>query len=174
MRPRLGQDRRGRAVQRQDLDHRANVAPLVRTGVEFAVAVRTRAALAEAVVAVWVHVAVKVQSLEVPASRLHAFAAFDDQRSDAAPRELVGAKQARGAAAHHDHPTRSSNAPWVGFGELERGACSWTFAFRSSCDRQGQVKAHAPSAAIERAPKQAYACKRLGIGAQLFRQPCAQ
>ena len=54
VRARVGQDRARRAVARQDFDHVAHVAALVRARVELAVAVRARPALAEAVVAVGV------------------------------------------------------------------------------------------------------------------------
>jgi hypothetical protein len=99
----VDQDVGRRAVQREDLDHVADVAALVGPGVELAVGVGAGAALAEAVVAVGIDAAVLGQALQVPAPRLHQLAAIDDDRGDPGARELVRAVQTRRTGADDDH-----------------------------------------------------------------------
>src|SRR6185436_17607230 len=91
---RVGQDRRRCTEMRKDPYHVARVATLVRARVELAVAVRARAAFAEAVVAVRIDSTPAVDRFEVVSPGLHRFSAIDDHARDSAARELVGAEHA--------------------------------------------------------------------------------
>ena len=76
MRARIDQDVFGCSVQRQELDHVAHAAALVRARIKLAVAVGTGATFAEAVVAVAIDLAALVQAFEIEAPRLDELAAI--------------------------------------------------------------------------------------------------
>ena len=117
MRPGVDQDLFRRALLDQDLQHVPHVASFVGPCVELAVRESSRAALAEAVVAVRVHQAVLVEQLEISAARLDLLAAFDDRRADAMPRQFVGAEHPGGTIAHDDdrRPSSLTKRKWCLF-----------------------------------------------------------
>ena len=64
-------------MKREDLEHLANTAALVRARVEFAVAVGSRSPFPKAVVAVGVDAAVAKERLQIMSARLDGFAAVE-------------------------------------------------------------------------------------------------
>jgi hypothetical protein len=91
-----------RAVRGQDFDDVADVAALVRTRVELAVAVCSCAAFTEAVVGVGVDDAVLREAFEIATARLDGLAAVENDGWDAGARELVRAEDAGGSGTDDD------------------------------------------------------------------------
>ena len=84
-------------MQREDLEHITHRAPLVRSRVELAVAIRSRTAFAETVVAIGIDPPLAIEERDVATPRLDTLSAFDDPAGNPVTRQLVRAKQARRA-----------------------------------------------------------------------------
>ena len=164
VRSRVDEDVRRRAVQREQLQHVAHAAALVRTRVQLAVAVRPRASLAEAVVAVAVDHAVAIQPFQVVTPRLHALAAVDDDRADAVAREPVGAEQPRRPVADDHDARRARHLTERRSAELA-GRC---------LEPDQQLEAHAPLASVDRAPSELHDRQGALVHAQRKRRAAAQ
>ncbi len=89
------QDLRRGPVKREDLEHIAHRAPLVRPCVELSVTIGPGPAFAETVVAIGIDQPLAIEERDVAAPGLHPFSAFDDPARNSVTRQLVCAEQAR-------------------------------------------------------------------------------
>ena len=147
-------------------DHVAHVAALVGTGVQLAVTVRAGAAFSEAVVAIAVYLAARVQRFEIVTARLHELPAIQHVRENAVARQLVSAEQTRGAVAHDQHARTFTH-----FAQRLAAERRSLFGVRQ---RDLEMKAHPAAARIERALFYRDAWDLLGRDAELGLNQAAQ
>ena len=166
--PRIAEDVDGGLMAHEGLVDAAHVATLGGARVELAVGVGASAAFAEAIVAVGIDDAHRwpVETLEVDAARVHGFTAVDDDRGHAGAGEFVGAKQATGPVADHDHLRRPlrlhghRQAKLLAIGQRRR--------------RHLQMKAHPTTASIDHAPRDPHRRHRVQRHVELLRHRRAQ
>jgi hypothetical protein len=141
----------------EDFQHIANIAALVGSRVQLAVAVGSRTALTEAVVAVDIDNPFLIQTPEIEASRLHLATAIDHDRRDAVPREFVTAEQPGWPVADDDHtsiPDDRSGRWSHGLGRLDRANGDDEVKLHTAPTRVDRASPDSPLGQVGRAPSQ--------------------
>src|SRR5690606_24199172 len=130
-------------VAHQDLEDVADVPALVGARIELAVAVRPGAALAEAVVRVFVDRLAAGEEGEIAPPRLHLLSAYEDDRGDAVPGELEGREEPGRPRADDDRALLAADVLRIGLAQrLDR---------RGVAQRDAHLEEDLASACVDRA-----------------------
>ena len=131
-------------MKREDLEHIANTAALVRPRVEFAITVGSRSSFPEAVVAVGVDAAVAKERLQIMSARLDGLTAVEHCRANPRPCQSIGAHESCRAIADHQNS--------VGTRDHSRKRAGRRLG--RSPERHRQMETNRATSRVDRAPAQ--------------------